>query len=89
MWREGVSRSGGRAYRQVLEAIIAIFEKGLATDGAEPRGRAIALAAHCIGGMAAARAVDDAELAHEIRKAAQELALSLAGWAELPAAAAE
>jgi hypothetical protein len=42
-----------------------------------------------IGGMAIARAVDDADLGHEIREAAKAMALSLGGWDDVPVAAAE
>jgi len=66
-----------RAYRQVLEYMVANLEKGL--SGPEARRRALAMAALCIGGMAVARAVDDMNLAHEIRESAKDLALSLAG----------
>jgi hypothetical protein len=37
--------------------------------------------------MAVARAIDDVRLAHEIREAARDMALSLGGWNKLPAAA--
>lgn len=65
-----------RAYRQVLEYMIENFEKGLA--GPEARKQAIALASLCVGAMAVARAVDDGELAAEIRDAAKDLATALA-----------
>jgi hypothetical protein len=55
--------------------------------GTDPRRRALAVAALCIGGMAVARAIDDVELAHEVREAAKEMALALGGWNKLPAAA--
>ncbi len=48
--------------------------------GADAKRRALAVAALCIGGMAVARAVDDAKLAEEIREAAKDMALSLTGW---------
>jgi hypothetical protein len=37
--------------------------------------------------MAVARAVDDSQLAHELREAALDMALTLGGWNKLPAAA--
>lgn len=74
-----------RAYRQVLEFMIGQLQAGV--PGAGARERALAIAALCIGGMAVARAVDDMKLAHEIREAAKDLALSLGGWNKLPAAA--
>ena len=67
-----------RAYRQVLEAIVGTLEKGVA--GPDQRRHALAVATLCIGGMVIARAVDDAELAQEIREAAKELATSVTAW---------
>jgi AcrR family transcriptional regulator len=64
-----------RAYRQVLEYMIGNLEKGLA--GPKARKQALALASLCVGAMAVARAVDDGELAAEIREAAQDLAIAL------------
>jgi TetR/AcrR family transcriptional repressor of nem operon len=83
-----VARGGApvkRAYRQVLDYMVGNLEQGLA--GPQSRLRAIALAALCIGGMAVARAVDDAALANEIREAAKDLALSVGGWDTIPVAA--
>jgi AcrR family transcriptional regulator len=74
-----------RAYRQVLEYMVEHLQAGV--PGAEPRRRALAVAALCIGGMAVARAIDDVKLAHEIREAARDTALALGGWNKLPAAA--
>jgi TetR/AcrR family transcriptional repressor of nem operon len=75
-----------RAYRQVLEYMIANFEKGLA--GPKARKQAMALASLCIGGMAVARALDDRALADEIRDAAKDLATALASSHERPAVVA-
>ena len=84
-----MSRGGGepvkRAYRQVLDYMIEALQQG--RSGPEARQRALAVAALCIGGMAVARAVDDANLADDIRHAAKEVALALGGWNRLPAAA--
>jgi TetR/AcrR family transcriptional repressor of nem operon len=74
-----------RAYRQVLEYMVEHLQAG--ASGPEARERALAVAALCIGGMAVARAVDDAKLAHEVREAARDMALTLGGWSKLPAAA--
>jgi len=74
-----------RAYRQVLEYMVENLETGF--SGPEARRRALAIAALCIGGMAVARAVDDVKLAHDIREAAKDMALSVGGWNKLPAAA--
>jgi TetR/AcrR family transcriptional repressor of nem operon len=73
-----VARAGEpvkRAYRQVLEYMVQNLEGGL--SGPESRRRALAVAALCVGGMAVARAIDDATLAREIRAAAKETALAL------------
>lgn len=85
-----VSRSGTpvrRAYRQVFEHMVENLERGL--SGAERRQQALAVAALCIGGMAVARAVDDAKLANELREAAKATAFSIAGWAAPQVEAAE
>ena len=76
-----------RAYRQVLEFMLANLENGL--SGPDARSRALAIASLCIGGMAVARAVDDQELAREIREAAKETASSIADWAAPRVEAAE
>ncbi|MGH6736659.1 MAG: TetR/AcrR family transcriptional regulator [Methyloceanibacter sp.] len=85
-----VARSGEpvkRAYAQVLDYVVGHLEEGL--SGPASRRRAMAIAALCIGGMAVARAVDDAELAREVREAAEEAAFSLANWAAPRVEAAE
>jgi AcrR family transcriptional regulator len=74
-----------RAYRQVLEYMLEHLQAEV--PGIKARERALAVAALCIGGMAVARAIDDAKLAHEIREAARDTALALAGWNKIPAAA--
>lgn len=87
-----VSRGGEavrRAYRQVVEVMVEVFEKGIAAKGTEARARALAIVSLCIGSMVVGRAIDDKELAGEFRRAAEEAALSLAGWDEAPRAAAE
>lgn len=85
-----VARGGApvkRAYQRLLDYMVGNLEKGL--TGREARGRALALAALCIGGMAVARAVDDVELAKEVREAAKTLALSLTGGDRPQVVAAE
>jgi hypothetical protein len=76
-----------RAYRQVLEYMVRNLENGVGGSGS--RRRALAVAALCIGGMAVARAVDDVNLAHEIREAAMEMALSVTGGDKPQVIAAE
>ena len=68
--------------------MVGVLEHGL-EGRLEMRERALALAALCIGGMAVARAVDDVNLAHEIREAAKDLALSVAGQEKARLEAAE
>lgn len=78
-----VSRSGEgvrRAYRQVLESMVGLFERSFADDPDDARRRAIAVSALCIGGMVMARAVDTDTLADEIRDAAHAMALEVGGW---------
>jgi AcrR family transcriptional regulator len=76
-----VARGGDsvkRAYQDVLEKLLEIFQ----LDLNEPRSRerALALAALCIGGMVAARSVDDPGLADDLRNAAYKHALQTGGW---------
>jgi TetR/AcrR family transcriptional repressor of nem operon len=76
-----------RAYGQVLEAMVGHLQKGIPVTSQSARARALAIASLCIGGMVVARAIDDPDLAQEIREAAKALALSSGGWDVLPAAA--
>jgi TetR/AcrR family transcriptional repressor of nem operon len=92
-----VARSGvtaKRAYRQVMEMMADIVAANLGDDDAESgadarhdRERALAVVALCVGGMVLARAMDDEGVADELRGAARQYALALAGWpdgAEIP-----
>ncbi|CAN5883129.1 TetR/AcrR family transcriptional regulator [soil metagenome] len=56
------------AYQEVLERLLDVLQADL--DGPSLRERALALAALCVGGVAAARAVADPALADELRRAA-------------------
>ena len=67
------------AYRQVLEAMIGLFEASQENHD-DARRRAIAMATLCIGGMTLARAIDDEELSTEIRHIARDTALQTGGW---------
>jgi TetR/AcrR family transcriptional repressor of nem operon len=66
------------AYREVLEKLIDILQVELS----EPhrRERALALVALCVGGIVAAKCMDDPRLADELRLAAHRQALRTAGW---------
>ena len=66
-----VARSGDAvkaAYQDVLEKLLAVLEADLA--GPDARERALSLVALCVGGMVAARSVEDPALAHDLRRAA-------------------
>ena len=65
-----------RAYQQVLCGLIGVLQRDLGADESA-RSRAVAMATLCVGGMMLARAIDDPELAGEIRQTALTQALSL------------
>lgn len=67
-----------RAYREVMEKLLEIFQ----VDLNEPRSRerALALVVLCIGGAVAARGVDDPALADDLRSVAYRYALQTGGW---------
>lgn len=67
-----------RAYRDVLEKLLHIFEADL--RGRRRRERALALIAMCVGGVIAARCVDDPALAEGLRRAAHQHAVHTGGW---------
>jgi TetR/AcrR family transcriptional repressor of nem operon len=80
------------AYGEVLEKLIGIFLADL--DEPRTRERALAVAALCVGGIVAARSVEDPALADDLRRAAHRHALATGGWSEPvsrrgPAAGAE
>src|SRR5258708_3158829 len=66
------------AYREVLERLVEIFQLDLNEPGS--RERALALVVLCIGGVVAARSVDDPALANDLRNAAYRYALRTGGW---------
>jgi TetR/AcrR family transcriptional regulator, transcriptional repressor for nem operon len=73
-----------KAYREVLEKLAGIFEAdfGADLDEGEKSERALALIALCIGGIIAARCVDDSTLANNLRRAAYRHALRTGGWSD-------
>jgi len=78
-----VARSGDgvkKAYREVLEKLVDIFEADLSEPDKDER--ALVLVALCIGGIVAARCVDDPTLADSLRRAAYRHALLTGGWSE-------
>ena len=68
------------AFRQVLAMMVDTFAGNLGPGTGSPRERALALTAMMVGGMALARAVDDAMLAEELRNSARAQAIAMAGW---------
>jgi len=60
------------AYQDVLEKLLGLLQADLA--GPDARGRALSLVALCVGGMVAARSVEDPALAHDLRRAAYQRA---------------
>ncbi|HEY6719916.1 MAG TPA: TetR/AcrR family transcriptional regulator [Reyranella sp.] len=77
-----VSRSGDDvkgAYREVLQRLLKLLQADLAPPQA--RERALAMVALCVGGMVAARSVDDPVLADDLRRAAHRQAIRTGGWA--------
>jgi TetR/AcrR family transcriptional repressor of nem operon len=63
------------AYQDVLQKLLALFQADL--GGPTARQHAMALAALCIGGLAAARGVADPGLAQELRRAAYRQAQTM------------
>lgn len=67
------------AYEKLLRAMIFLFEHNLPPETDNRHRAALALSALCVGGMVLSRTLDDAALADEVRSAARETALQLAG----------
>lgn len=78
-----IARAGPRvraAYEKALQTMVAVFEAcPPETSTRRKRRRALSLVTLCVGGMVLARTLNDAALADDIREAAQELALEIAG----------
>jgi TetR/AcrR family transcriptional repressor of nem operon len=66
------------AYREVLERLLNLLQVDL--DPPQARERALAMVALCVGGMVAARSVDDPVLADDLRRAAHRQAIQTGGW---------
>ena len=66
------------AYQEVVEQMVKVFEDHL--NEPQPRDRALALVALCVGGMVLARNVGDAALAKDFRRTAHAEVLRIAGW---------
>ena len=85
-----VSRSDAsakRAFETVFQAMVSVLERSSTQNGSSPRTRrtrAQAMAALCVGGMVVARAMENREVADELRDACMGVALELGGWVEGP-----
>jgi len=82
-----VARSGAAtkaAYKQVLEAMIGIFE-GAFPGEPDRAERARAMAALCVGAMVIGRAVGDEDLARAFREAARAQALCIGDLSQMAA----
>ena len=78
-----VARSDRRvrkAFEDVFKAMVDLFDESLRRDGLRDRGRALAIAGMCVGGMVVARALDDLGLADALRESTEKIALQIAGW---------
>ena len=72
-----VARAGPEvqsSYQELLEAMVGLFERGLEKQCNDARGKALSLAALCVGGMILARTLPNSTLAEEIRAAAHDTA---------------
>src|SRR6201993_2309694 len=78
-----VSRSGEsakRAFETVFQAMVSVLERSAKDNGRSRRMTAQATAALCVGGMVVARAINNREVADELRDACMAVALELGGW---------
>ncbi|MGB7727573.1 MAG: TetR/AcrR family transcriptional regulator [Candidatus Acidiferrum sp.] len=78
-----VSRNGKNvkvAFETVFRAMVSILERSSTVQDEKRRRNSQATAALCVGGMVVARALEDPELADELRAACMEIALELGGW---------
>jgi TetR/AcrR family transcriptional regulator, transcriptional repressor for nem operon len=71
-----------RAFEAVFGAMVRFIERDVRNRTRDAAITAQAVAALCVGGMVVARAVDDREVADELRKACVDVALQLGGWRE-------
>jgi AcrR family transcriptional regulator len=94
------SASTKRAFETVFQAMVSVLERSSkehgsprrtengssrrTEKGSSRRTRAQAMAALCVGGMVVARAMENREVADELRDACMEVALEPGGWDECP-----
>src|ERR1700745_1827758 len=77
-----VSRSGEsakRAFETVFQAMVSVLERSAKENGRSRKATAQATAALCVGGMVVARAINNREVADELRGACMGGALELGG----------
>src|SRR5262249_12802942 len=68
------------AFENVFRAMVQLFDEGLRRAGRSDRGRALASAGLCVGGMVVARAIGDSRLAAALRRSSAKVALELGAW---------
>ena len=75
-------RKAKRAFEVVFGAMVRFLDRDMHNRAHDTRATAQAIAALCVGGMVVARAMDDREVADELRKACMDVALQLGGQGE-------
>jgi TetR/AcrR family transcriptional repressor of nem operon len=78
-----VARSGKKvkaAFETVFKAMVSLLGHEVRNRSRPPENTAMAIAALCIGGMVAARSMNDPVLVNRLRQAAIRVALELGGW---------
>jgi TetR/AcrR family transcriptional repressor of nem operon len=78
-----VARSGKKvkaAFETVFKAMVRLLGHEVRNRSRPPESTAMAIAALCIGGMVAARSMNDPVLVNRLREAAVRVALELGGW---------
>src|SRR6476661_3278365 len=74
--------SAKRAFETVFQAMVGVLERGSRVNGRPRRVTAEATAALCVGGMVVARAINNRQVADELRDSCMTVALDLGGWDE-------
>jgi AcrR family transcriptional regulator len=68
------------AFQTVFRAMVTLLGREVRNGKQSREKTAMAIAALCIGGMVAARSMNDRDLSDEVREAATKVALELGGW---------
>ena len=68
------------AFQTVFRAMVTLLGREVRNGKQSREKTAMAIAALCIGGMVAARSMNDRDLSDELREAATKVALELGGW---------